>query len=243
MTLHKIASAGMVLILLGTGCVKKDDLTLPVKVNLKFGIKQDNPEGNHYINITGCRIAVGRIGFEGTREAGGNVFFETEPSLYMQPLVLSEDLVTLSSFDLPQGVYEGMKWDISMNCLTETGIDDGRNSGYPCLGILLHGSYTYLDGSVVPFVLAIDRPELFRIMASSPEGYSTIVLSVGKVYDAIVYFSAYDTFRSISRNMLEEAEITGTPEQPVMIISTVKNMDLYTILLYRFILTTNMIVK
>lgn len=243
MALNRIKTAGLILVLLTTGCTEKDDLTLPVQVNLKMGIKEDSQAGNQYIDITGCRIAIYKIRFDGTREAGGSVFFETDPSANLQPLDFSENPATVSTFDLPQGIYDGMRWDISLKCLDDIGIDDGRHDGYPCLGILLSGNYTYLDGSVVPFVLAIDKPEQFRVTASNPDGYSTIVLSVGTVYDAIVYFSAYETFRSINRLLLEEAIVSGTTEEPIMIISSVQNGEMYKVLLFRLLLSTNIIVK
>ena len=67
MALNRIKTAGLILVLLTTGCTEKDDLTLPVQVNLKIGIKEDNKAGNQYIYITGCRIAIYKIIFDSTR--------------------------------------------------------------------------------------------------------------------------------------------------------------------------------
>ncbi len=104
----KIRLAAILALLLVTGCVKKDDLTLPVKVYFKFGILRDYNTSRAHLYFTGCRIGIQQIGFEGSREAGGDIHFISDPSLNLQTLSFTQEPVTVSEFDIPQGVYKSM---------------------------------------------------------------------------------------------------------------------------------------
>lgn len=239
----KIRLAGLIALLLVTGCVRKDDLTLPVKVFFKFGILRDYKASKEYLEFTGCKIGVQQIGFEGSREAGGDIYFTSDPSLNLQTLSFNQEPVTISEFDIPQGVYESMKWDITLKCVDAVGLTDGRDESYPCISIVFTGNYTSLNGSVIPLILDIDKPEIFRILASDPGGEPIIVLSVDKEYEAIVWFTPELAFSVISRQSLEVAEISGGSTNPRIIISSRINEELYEILLYRIIQSASVIVK
>lgn len=239
----KIRLAAIMALLLVVCCVRKDDLTLPVKVYFKFGILRDYNSSKEYLDFTGCRIGIRQIGFEGIREAGGNIHFTSDPSLKLQTLSFTREPVTISEFDIPQGVYDTMKWDITLKCVDTEGITDGRDESYPCIGIVFTGNYTSLNGSVIPIILDIDKPEIFRILSYDPGGDPIIVLSVEKEYEAVVWFTPETAFSVISRQSLEEAEITGDNLNRRIIISSRINEDLYEILLYRIIKYASVIVK
>ena len=239
----KIRLAAIIALLLATGCVRKDDLTLPVKVYFKFGILRDYNTSKEYLEFTGCRIGIQQIGFAGSREAGGDIYFTSDPSLNLQTLSFTQEPVTISEFDIPQGVYDSMKWDITLKCVDAMGLTDGRNESSPCISIVFTGNYTSLRGSVIPLILDIDKPEIFRILASDPGGDPIIVLSVGKEYEAIVWFTPEFAFSVITRQLLEEAEISGDNDNYRIIISSRINKELYQILLYRIIQSASVIVK
>jgi hypothetical protein len=239
----KIRPVILILMLGLTGCSKKDELTLPVRVYFKIGISQSNSLSNEYLNFSECQIGIRRIRFEGKREAGGDVFFETDPAMNLQTLSFTEQPAIISIFDIPQGIYNIMKWDISLKCIDTEGLIDDRDESYPCIGIIITGNYKSLDGAVIPFIFAIDRPELFSVMSFDPSGNSSIVLSVDKEYEAVVYFAPEKAFSAISRESFEEAEISGDLMQPKIIISSSMNVDLYQILLYRIFLSASVVVK
>jgi hypothetical protein len=136
-----------------------------------------------------------------------------------------------------------MKWDISMKCIETEGLIGDRDESYPCIGIVISGNYKSSDGSVIPFIFAIDEPEQFSVISSDPDGNSRIVLSVKKEYEATVYFAPERAFSAISRESFEEAEISGYGEHPNIIISSSSNQDMYEILLYRIFLSASVIVK
>jgi len=243
MPLKRIVQATLIATLFLNGCENKDDLTLPVKVSFKFGISDNQYETSEYLEFTGCRIGVQRIGFEGNREAGGDIHFVTDPSLNLQTLTFNELPVTVSTFDIPQGIYYYMKWDISLKCVDTNGLNDGRDESYPCVGIIFTGNYRTIGGTVVPFALEIDKPEIFRIMSYDTAGDQTIILSVDKEYEAVVWFTPDFAFSAISRQTLEEAEISNDNNNPVIIISSMVNDELYQILLYRIFLSASVTVK
>jgi hypothetical protein len=243
MTINKLKVAIVILLLTFTGCSEKNDLTLPVRVSFKIGISHEELLSAQYLDFSECQIGIQRIRFEGKREAGGDVFFETDPAMNLQALSFTEQPATISVFDIPQGIYNIMRWDISMKCIDTEGLIDDRDESYPCIGIIITGNYKSLDGSVIPFIFAIDRPELFSVMSFDPDGNSSIVLSVNKEYEAIVYFAPEKAFSAISRTSFEEAEISDNIMQPMIIISSSMNVDLYQILLYRIFLSASVVVK
>jgi hypothetical protein len=239
----KIKLTIIILILSINGCSDKDDFTLPVKVYFKIGISPVKPLDSEYLSFTECQIGIQRILFEGKREAGTDIFFETDPKMNLQTLSFTQEPMTISVFDIPQGVYNYMRWDISMKCIETEGLIDDRDESYPCIGIIISGNYKALDGSLIPFIFAIDEPEQFSVMSSDPDGNSSIVLSVSKEYEATVFFAPGRAFSAISRESFEEAEISGDSEHPKIIISSSKNKYLYEILLYRIFLSASVIVK
>src|SRR5512142_1233454 len=102
------------LILLIAGCTKKDELTLPVRVYLKIGIVSGGSAstGPEYLDFNECQIGIQGIGYEGKREAVGDVYFETDPKVDLKTITFLEPVI-VTEFDIPQGVYNYMKWDIS----------------------------------------------------------------------------------------------------------------------------------
>jgi hypothetical protein len=105
MTLYKIKVASVILILFMAGCREKDDLTLPVKVYFKIGISPENSLNTEYLHFTDCKIGIQRIQFEGKREAGTDIFFETDPNMNLQTLSFAQQPLTISVFNIPQGIY------------------------------------------------------------------------------------------------------------------------------------------
>jgi hypothetical protein len=232
MNLHKIGLAGIILFLLFPGCTKKDDLTLPVKVYFKIGVSQTSPYNAEYFAFNECKIGIQSIGFEGKREEGGDVYFETNSHLNMQPFTFLRP-VQVAVFDIPQGIYYFMKWDLTMKCLNPEGLDDGRDESDPCIGVTISGNYLTSNGPQVPFILAIDEAERFDVTASDPLGKSIIALSVNREYEATVLFDPEYAFHTITREAFEASEVSDVKGKPTVIISSHRNTDLYMILLYR----------
>jgi hypothetical protein len=252
MGFYKMKLMSIALIMFIAGCREKDELTLPVSVHLMIGISQDNSLNTEYLGFTECEIGINRIWFEGLREAGPAVYFQTDPKINLPTITFFQPVI-VSSYDIPQGVYNYMKWDITMYCIENERIfnietrgwdwNDFEENYYCCKAIDIYGSYKSLDGSVIPFIFGIDATEMLSVKAFDPDGNSTIVLSVNKEYDATLLFNPQEAFSSISRESFEKAEISDENGQPVIIISNNTNKGLYEILLYRLFQYARVIVK
>jgi hypothetical protein len=255
MTLNKIKLAIIILLLLIAGCIEKDELTLPVKIHLKIGIAPYTPynyDDYEYLGFGKSYIRVQRIRFEGEREAGEDVFFETDPKINLQTLEFGREPATISVFDIPQGIYNYMKWDINLKRITTAGIFDENDTDSLHIGLVISGSYESLNERDeewgepihIPFIIAIDDTEQFSVMSHDPEGNSSIVLSGNKNHEAILLLAPLNAFLSISRESIEEAaDISRDNGHQIIMISRNENEDLYEILLYRIMLSAKVIVK
>jgi hypothetical protein len=121
--------------------------------------------------------------------------------------------------------------------------DDGTDSLN--IGLFFSGFYEPLqpvDDFFIPCIFAIDDTEFFSVMSHDPEGNSRIVLSENKSYEAILLLSPDYAFRSISRESIEEAGISGDNGYKRIIISSNKNKNLYENLLYRIGMSTSIVI-
>lgn len=240
----KAILAIIVLILINGGCREKDELTLPVKVYLEIGLSQESSPVTSYLDFTNGRIVVSILQFEGTREAGGNIYFETNYKKSGQEIKFNRNPAIISEYDIPQGIYNYMKWDIFMECPD----DDYSDWIEPnlCDAFSISGSYIYLNGSVIPLVFSYEIDWVgagFVVKCENPDGASRIVLSVNKEYLAVVLFDPANAFSTISRKSLEEAEVSEADGSPAIVISAGKNKELYEILSYRIFQSAKTIVK
>jgi hypothetical protein len=244
MTLNKIKLASITLILFLTGCSKKDDLTLPVKVYFKIGIPE-NIYSDPYLSFSEGHIGIQRIRFEGKRDAGGDVFFETDPKMNIQTLEFGTgENPGISDFDIPQGIYNYMKWDIDLKRIVTDGLLDDNAIDSLSIGLVISGIYKYLDGESIPVIIAIDDTEQFSVRSDDSGGNSQIVLSVDKVYyEAILLLAPDYAFNSISRESLEDADISLVSGHQIILISKNENEELYENLLYRIDLSAKIIFK
>jgi hypothetical protein len=242
MPLYKARLIFITLILFIAGCIEKDELTRPVKVNFKIGISPYFNFNAAYLHITKCQIGIQSIHFEGKREAGEDIFFDTDPKMNLQTLSFLQP-ITFDVFDIPQGVYNYMEWKISLKCIdTEVLIDD-RNEYSPCIGIAISGDYTFLDGYVIPFTFAVNDQVQFNVMSYDPYDNSKLVLSADKEYDANLLFAPEKGFNSFTQKSFEKAEISHEGGYPKIIISSSKNEKLYDLLLNRIFQSAEFVAK
>jgi hypothetical protein len=261
MSFYKTKLAVITFILLITGCREKDELTIPVNVQFKIGISQDSVLSNGYLSFNSCQIGISDIWMDGRREAGEDVYFQSDIGMYNPPITCLEPIV-FTSYDLPQGVYESIKWSILMegiNLDLETDLmaktfysvlwnkyDPWDFEGFPGTvfkTIFITGSYKSLKGSVIPTILALSLYQPLNIRSYDPEGNSTIVLTADRKYEATLLFGIDDAFSSISRGSIENAEVSEYNGLPVIIISDNINTDLYESLMNRILISIKVIFK
>jgi hypothetical protein len=224
MKLHRIKLAGITLILLIAGCIEqeKDDLTLPVRVHFRIGLKADHDESAIIIGIS--NIGIQDIQFEGIREAGGNVYFETDPKMDLSFNGYTLKNLPIFDYDIPQGIYNYMRWDIALKrIVTPAELEDDADS--LSLGLVLYGSYELMDDPwYIPVIFAIDDTEEFIVRFAD-----RIALSSNKDYK-VTMFLHRNAFRLLN---YEDAEITGEGDFQRIIITSTKNKDIYEKILYQ----------
>jgi hypothetical protein len=243
MKIHWIKLAGVTLILLIAGCIEqeKEDFTLPVRVHFRIGYKPDYDGQN--VSKDG-EIGIQDIQFEGIREAGGNVYFETDPNTDW-PHYKFNAMESICDYNLPQGIFKYMRWDITLKRIETqklsyidddlvSYIDDDLDS--LSIGLILYGFFetglVYTDewglpqDLFIPVIIAIDDKE--ELVARFTKG---ITLSADKDYEAHVLLSA----SALSSVNYEGAEITGEGESKRIIITSNKNEDLYEKILYQLL--------
>ena len=242
MILYKIKLLLITLILFIAGCIKKDELTLPVRIQLKIGVSPNDSLGGENNFFSWGRIGIESIRFEGEREAGGDIFFETDPEMNFQKVDFNADHIELiSDFDIPRGVYYNMKWDIALKSIVGNEIITEHSlAGSPDIGLIFSGQYKYLNKYGVHLLFAIDGTSQLSFRS---EVNSRIVLSENK-YDAILFLDPEYTFSTLNRKSINEAEISINKDgHPDILISSNKNKELYETLLSRLSNSAIVVVK
>jgi hypothetical protein len=246
----------IILVLFMAGCTEKDELTSPVRVHFKIaltGLGSIQGWYAEYFEFTEGRILIQKIRFEGKREYGEDIFFETDPDIDLpiiefgtQPYGSPPALIT--GFDIPQGIYNSWKWDIYMKRIMTDELIADEAMDLHDIGLVIKGSFnqTWWSPEYYPFedsthsiqvLLAIDAAEQFSLMSKMSynlEDSQEIVLSGWGDRQAIMYFDPYNAFETIKRESIEEAEVSSDINgQPIIIISSDKNKHLYENILYR----------
>lgn len=262
MTRYKIKLAVFFFVLFITGCTKKDELKLPVTIHFKIEFRQpvaqwqygQNQSISELFTVEACHIGIRGIRLEGKREAGGDVFFETDPRITQMNLILTDpmDPVSIISFDIPQGIYDYMKCDIFLSNIPSDELIRAYNIDYEKTGIIIKGKYEKVywtdddfDSGLnysIPFILAIENTEIFNISFSPLYDKGKIAIEHGKEYIALLFLDLYHVFKSISTQTIENAEVSGNGPDQVIIISGEKNKNLYENLLFRLAQSSTVII-
>ena len=236
MTLNKIKLAGITLILFiaVAGCREKDDLTLPVRVELEIGVSLHSLPG--YYTFQEGHIGIQSIQFEGKREIGEDIFVETDPEINF-PVKEFKLPKLISFFDIPQGIYDYMNWNVNLKRVV---IDDYTDS--QSKGLILSGWYVRNEWDWTRIIIAVDDTEKLSIRACDPYDNFSIVLTADKEYKAVLYLYLDCVFSSISQQSLEEADISNVNGESTILISSETNENLYENILYRLTQSAKIIV-
>ncbi len=232
MDLYRIKLIGITVILLFSGCrePEKDELTLPGKIRLKILLTGNGPD---YL-MFGGNIGIQRIRFEGKREVGEDVYFETDPTMNFQTISIDINPVQISTFDIPRGVYNYMKWDIDLKKIVPTVFNDSLDFDTLKLGLIIYGQYDwgYGEEKPNPVIFAIDDTVKLSFMSGDEARFE---LSENKDCSIFLSLDTRIAFNPLSRDSIEKLETTGPRLDKIVLISGNKNQDVYKDLLYRIL--------
>lgn len=255
----------IILVLFMAGCTEKDELTSPVRVHFKITLAESGwdwglGECTEYFDFTEGRILIQKVRFEGKRETGEGIFFETDPDIDL-PIIEFAVVHTydrppalITDFDIPQGIYDYWKWDI---CLEKIAIDEliaDDDAVSQDIGLIIKGSFNktwwstewwvYDSTYSIQVLLAIDATEQFSVMSYDVHDSQEIALSGWGDRQAIMFLDPYYAFEPIKSESIEEAEVSSDIDgQPIIIISSDKNKHLYENILYRISQSARILVQ
>ena len=241
---------GLLILLLFNGCMPDDELSTPVNVNLHMEMGTNTP-GINYVEFHNIAIAVQQIKFYGIREEGSDIFFNSQPNAPYGIYVIRKDQSPplINAFDIPQGVYNQMRWEIQT-----LEIDDDYYEDYfdeeldefvdvDDFGIIIEGKYTRLNGSEILLFIAIDPAEILLMETFDTGGNNQLSLLSGQSYNVRLEINPYLAIGNIERSLLENAETDEEDDVYFIEISSDENEDLYERILFRLKNTVKAIIE
>ncbi len=193
-------------------CGKKWKKT--TNVAFKFEI---NKQSNGYLKFNDGYIYIKEIKFSGDRKQGEDVYFNRDFGNESKANFITSS--TFVDFDIPQGTYTDI----------EIEIEACEHSGEEVLE--LTGTYIndYGDTFLVEFIF--DLKIIFQIKAESADGNNEIVLIEDKPAVATTIFDPLFWFGTVTKTMLDSADVEDDDGIPTIEISDSDNEYIYILVL------------
>jgi len=220
---------GLILILIMAGCVEpKEPLTFPTDIQLHIGLTTQNLQTIYWSG----QIGIQTIRFEGKREKGEDVFFETDPAENFQPFELQYPQRHICDFEIPRGVYTYMKWEIVLKKIMTQEITSYVDLDSLEIGLIISGIDEYWmfypEGLPNPVVFAADDTVTLSFLSNAEVNFD---LSGNRRYEIILSLDPCTVYYSIDRDSLQYLEITKVrffnTMSDVVLITCNKNENLY----------------
>ena len=240
----------LLMLLLFNGCMADDELSAPVNVNLHLEMGSNTP-GISYVDFHNIAIAVGQIKFYGIREVGSDIFFNSQPNAPYGIYAIRKDQSPplINAFDIPQGVYNQMRWEIQTREIDDDYYEDYFDEeleefiDVDDFGIIFEGRYKRLNGSEMLLFIAIDPTETLLMETFDSSGNNQLSLLSGKTYNIRLEINPYVAIQNIERSLLENAETDEEDDIYFIEISSDENEDLYERILFRLKNTVRAIIE
>ena len=204
--------AVLLILFLFNGCMPDDELSAPVNVNAHLEMGTNTP-GINYVDFHNIAIAVQQIKFYGIREEGSDIFFNSQPSVPfgIYAIKKNQPATQIDAFDVPQGVYNQMRWEIQTREIDDDYYEDFFDEeldeyvDVDDFGIIIEGVYTMLDGTQILLFIAIDPTEILLMETFDTGGNNQLSLISGKTYNVRLEINPYIAIQNIERSLLELA--------------------------------------
>ncbi len=227
MSLQKL----ILLLLVAAGLVScKDELTLPAKVDFKFGMVSflnEDYESKSSIKSSSVRykiehgeLVVDAIEFDGRRDQGKDIYFISNLSQKIVAELDQEKTNIAVKFDVPQGSYHRI--DITLHLAS--------NSGAP---LVLVGSLTHGQSASVPIRFEYGFADEISIRAKAKSG-TNIVISRDRVTTAKVIVDTEFLFRFINPRVIALADMVEVDGVQTLLINQRHNVSIFNQVANRF---------
>jgi hypothetical protein len=225
-----------------SGC-EPDDLSKPVRVHFELKWVE---EVQHlpFLTFQNIVVDVKKISFHGIRQEGNDVLFNTRPgdSFGMHILTPSQNTSYLTYFDIQQGVYQLMRWEIELGEIDDDVYPDDFIDSDD-FGFIIEGKYTRLNGRTLPLFIAIEEEEIIRMESLSQTGEVPIPILARNVYTVSLEINPHAIMRGIPRSLLEQAEVNEDDDIEFIEISEDENEDLFNLVLFQLSKTLKAVVR
>lgn len=215
------------------GC-DKDELTHPVKVNFNIKINQAT-SSQSYLTLSKSVFCIGTISFIGLRQQGGDVHFDTKPGVTHGTIIMNVDQPEkfVTYFDLPQGVYNYMGWDLSFSEIDDDVFEDEIIDSDD-FGMVIIGNYTKINGEVLPIYFAISSDEKFSCETTNSDNTTPVSIVKNNTYNLLIEMNPAEAVEGISRDYFEQAVIENDDDEiKYIMVSSESNISLYQLFLFR----------
>ena len=210
----------------------KDDLTQPVKV--RFSINSKQIDGlSSYLSINKTVVGIGEVSFIGLRQQGSDVHFDTKQGTHQGTFVISADQQAkyITYFDIPQGIYDYMNWDITLYEIDDDIYEDTL-ADIEDYGLLIHGLYTKIDGSKIPIYFVVPPLQKLSFETTNLDGSTPISITDGNIYNINIELNPAQALSSINRDFFEQAIVEDDEEMEYIIVSGEINPSFYQFFLF-----------
>ncbi|MFW5663721.1 MAG: hypothetical protein ACOCYD_01635 [bacterium] len=233
----------VVLVLLGLISCEADDLSQPVRVHFELSYVQDTAP-LEYLTFRQIAVDVEQISFLGIRQEGNDVLFNTRPGETFGMHILSPEQNSsyITYFDLPQGVYQQMRWDVELAEMDEDVFPDDYIDSDD-FGFIIEGTYTRQDGTSMLLFIALEEEELIRVESINQQGEMPIPILAENTYSVFLEINPHALMSGIPRSMLEQAEEDEEDDIEFIEISEDENEELYNLVLFQLSKTLRAVVR
>lgn len=192
----------------------------PASVSYEFRLHDNSSTG--LVNFTGAQVRIANIKFSGDRKQGQKhveMDQSFDPALQL-PLSLTSTSTAIE-FDIPQGTYHKIEMQLNL--------DGALGAG---ASVILQGYYIK-DSRSVPVRFEYYSPRIIKAAARNLSGDPDIVLIEDQPAVATVLLNPSLWFQQIPANMFDNAQLTASWGDSVMVISPAHNEDIYKLVIDR----------
>jgi hypothetical protein len=207
------------IVIVGTAsCGKK--WKKPAAVSYQFRLKENSSSG--LVNFTEGLVRVSNMKFYGDRKQGQKhveMAKSFDPALVI-PLSLTPTSTDIQ-FDIPQGTYHEIEMEASL-------------SGQMGIGasVVIQGYYIK-NNTPVPVKFEYYSSRTIKAAAHNSSGDPEIVLIEDQPASATVLLNPNQWFQEVPQSMFEDAELTASWGDSIMMISPEHNVDIYKMVIDR----------
>ncbi|MFO7977330.1 MAG: hypothetical protein R6U64_01610 [Bacteroidales bacterium] len=230
----------MLAMIIALSACEPDELDKPVRVNFEVSLQGSDTPSAHF-EFTRILVAFEEIIFHGIRQQGSDVFFSTRPgsSFGIQELTSENTHSRVTYFDIPQGIYQLMSWELTLLEI-EDDLYDHEWIDVDDFGLIVEGIYTREDGIKLPFFIGLDPEELLSVKTAPSNSLSLIE---DNVYTVDLTINPYLMMAGIPQSYMEQAERDEEEGVEYIEISDDENEELYSMVVFQLARTIKAFLK